>query len=143
MNFTLSLGYSYSYTENTIVVGESSDIPRDATLAPISLGLSYASARLDQLGGRNFLTSHTSVNFGDALGASGDDEIQLQRGTAEADYWVERLQLARIQPLSLDSQGVDSDQWLIFTKLDGQVSKWAPHSRRAEGGGRVEYSPRI
>lgn len=133
-----ALGYAYQVIEDTLVLGDDLDTPRKVTIAPISVVLSYSSVRPDRMGGRNFLTSQTSFNFGGMLGSSDDDEITLQRQTAEADYWVERLQYARIQPLSFSEQDPEKQarQWILFGKLDGQLASGPliPAEAKAVGG---------
>ena len=63
---------------------------------------------------------------------------RIQRQTAEADYWVERLQLARIQPLSFREPDPEQQakQWILFGKLDGQLASGAlvPAEAKAVGG---------
>jgi hemolysin activation/secretion protein len=134
----LSVGWAYQFIEDTLILGQELDTPREVTIAPFSFVASYSSVRPDALGGRNFLTSQTSVNIGGALGSSDDDEIALQRETAEADYYVERLQFARIQPLSFREPEPDEEvrQWILFGKLDGQIASGAliPAEQKAVGG---------
>ena len=134
----VSLGWAYQYIEDTLILGKELDTPREVTVTPFSLVASYSSVRPDALGGRNFMTSQTSFNIGGALGSSDDDEITLQRETAEADYYVERLQFARIQPLSFREREpeVEASQWILFGKLDGQIASGAliPAEQKAVGG---------
>jgi hemolysin activation/secretion protein len=100
----------------------------------VSLVASYSSVRPDRFAGRNFLTSQLSLNF---LG-SNDEEISLQRETAESNYWVERLQFARIQPLKIAEPDPEEQvkQWIVFLKVEGQYASGAliPAEQKAVGG---------
>ena len=130
----VSLGLAHQVIEDTLVLqGGGGALPREVALSPLSLVFSYSSVQPDRWGGRNFLTSLTTANFGGFLGSSDDEEIRQQRETAEADYYVERLQLARIQPVFGKDEG---NKWLIFVKLDGQYASGAlvPSEQKAVGG---------
>ncbi len=131
----LSLGWAYQLIEDTLILGADLNTPREVTIAPVSFVVSYSSVRPDRFAGRNFLTSQTSVNFG--LG-SDDEEMSLQRETAESDYWVERLQFARIQPLKIAEPDPEQQvkQWIAFLKLEGQYASGAliPAEAKAVGG---------
>ena len=132
----VSLGYGHQVIEDTLVLeDEGSILPREVTIAPFSLVFSYSSVRPDGWGGRTFLSSQSSANIGDFLGSSNDEEVGAQRETAEADYYVERIQLARIQP-TFGGDGDESKKWIIFTKLDGQIASGAliPAEQKAVGG---------
>ena len=134
--FNISLGYGHQVIEDTLVLqDEGSILPREVTIAPFSLVFSYSSVRPDALGGRTFASSQSSVNIGDFLGTSNDEEIAQQRETAEADYYVERIQLARIQP-TFGGGTDESKKWIVFTKLDGQIASGAllPAEQKAVGG---------
>lgn len=132
----ISLGYSHQVIEDTLVLEDQGSIlPRKVTIAPLSMVVSYSSVRPDALGGRTFVASQTSANFGDLLGSSNDEEVEAQRETAEADYFVERLQVARIQP-AFGGHGDESKKWIVFGKLDGQYASGAliPAEQKAVGG---------
>lgn len=142
-----SLGYTYQVVEDSLILGKTIDTPREVTIGPVSLVLSYSSVRPDYFAGRNFLTSQSSINRGGVLGSSEDDEIRLQRETAEADYAIQRLQYARIQPLRFtrskanadaDGEQASSDQqsWILFLRLDGQYATGPliPVEQKAVGG---------
>ena len=131
----LSLGWAYQSIEDTLILGENLRTPRQVTIAPLSFVVSYSSVRPDRFAGRNFLTSQLSWNMG--LG-SDDEEISLQRETAEADYYIERLQFARIQPLKITEPDPEEQvkQWIVFLKLEGQYASGAliPAEQKAVGG---------
>ena len=132
--FNVSLGLAHQVIEDTLVLqGGGGALPREVTLSPLSLVFSYSSVQPDRWGGRNFLTSLTTANFGGFLGASDDEEIRQQRETADADYFIERLQLARIQPVFGRQE---DNRWLVFVKLDGQYASGAlvPSEQKAVGG---------
>ena len=134
----VAAGIAYQVVEDTLVLGDAIDTPREVTIAPLSLVATYSSVRPDRLGGRNFLTSQSSISREGFLGTSDDEEFSLQRETAEADYWIERLQFARIQPVTFKepASGAEAKQWIIFLKLDGQIASGAlvPAEQKAVGG---------
>jgi len=105
---------------------------------PMSVALSYSTVKPDRLGGRNFLTSQTSFNIGASIGASDNTDLALQRAQAEADYIIERIQAARIQPLfgRTTKDGGTTREWLLFAKADGQIANapLVPAEQKAAGG---------
>jgi len=133
-----SLGLVHRYIEDRLVLGDIPSRKREATIDPLSLSFSYSSARPDFLGGRNYVTSETSYNLGKILGGSDNEEIDDQRLDAKSDYYIERIQLARIQPLfgRLDDEGRKVAQWILFTKADGQFASGPliPAEQKAAGG---------
>lgn len=136
---SVSLGVVYRSIEDQIILAatdeeeEFATDPRKVTLLPLSIGLSYSSARPDALGGRNYFTSLTSGNFEGFPGVSDEEEIRMQRLTAEATYFIERIQLARIQPLFASAQ---RRHWTLFARADGQIASGAlvPAEQKAIGG---------
>jgi hemolysin activation/secretion protein len=134
----LSAGWAYQFIEDTLLLGGEISAPREVKVAPFSFIASYSSIRPDRLGGRNFATSQFSFNIGGFAGTSEDDEVSLLRETAEANYWIERLQFARIQPVGWGGSDPDqqASQWIVFLKLDGQLSSGAliPAEQKAVGG---------
>lgn len=125
--FSVGLGAVYRDLNDTVVMSGSPLPERKATVVPFSLILSYASARPDGLGGRTFISSETLYNLGDAFGVTKEDEIDDQRTDAKANYLIERLQLARLQPLfgRVDDKGLRRGQWTLFAKAQGQVANGA------------------
>ncbi len=120
--FSAGLGIARKSTEQSFQLSGIEDQPTKVEQTPISLVLSYAGREPDRLGGRNFISSETAFNFGGFLGSTDDDEFAIagQRENAPADFVVERLQLARIQPLSRAEQNADT--WLLFGKVEGQLA---------------------
>ncbi len=104
------------------------------TLIPMAAALSYSSVKPDCLGGRNFLASQTAFS----VGGSDSDELAAQRVNAKADYMIERLQLARLQPLfgRTGKDGARSGEWILFLKADGQLANapLVPAEQKAVGG---------
>lgn len=136
---TLALGLTYRFMEDQLILADPAEgdwelEPRDVTIVPLSLAFSYSSARPDFLGGRNYLTSQTIVHQADFIGSSTEAEMQTLRVNADGDYYIERLQLARIQPLSGKERG--SQGWLMFAKADIQLASGplVPAEQKAIGG---------
>ncbi len=97
---------------------------RAITMVPLSLTLSYSSLQPGFLGGRNFFTAQTIYHRPGFLGSSDDEEFEQQRAMADSEYWIEKLQAARIQPLfgKKDTDGSMRDQWVLFLKGDAQIA---------------------
>lgn len=104
------------------------------TLIPMDVALNYSSVKPDRLGGRNFLTSQTGFN----IGGSDGDELAAQRLKAQANYIIERIQAARLQPLfgRETREGARSGEWILFLKADGQIASGplVPAEQKAAGG---------
>lgn len=137
--FTVSLGLTYRVMEDQLILTEEGSPdwalePRKVTMVPLSLALSYSSGQPDTIGGRNFVTSQTIAHQAGMLGSSDQEEIETLRVNADGDYYIERLQLARIQPLSGKQKG--SLGWLLFAKADGQLASGplVPAEQKAIGG---------
>jgi hemolysin activation/secretion protein len=136
---SMSLGITYRVMEDQLILTQEgqSDWPldkRQVTMVPLSMALSYSSGQPDFIGGRNFITSQTSGHQAGLLGASSEEDIQTLRVNADGDYYIERLQVARIQPLSGEQKG--SLGWLLFAKADGQLASGplVPAEQKAIGG---------
>ncbi len=97
-----------------------STIDKTLKQRPVSLSFAYTSIEPDMLGGRNFLTSQTQFNFAGFLGGSEDDDFSKFIENAEADYVIQRLQYARIQPFAGTKDG--TGRWIVFIKADGQYA---------------------
>lgn len=118
-----SFGYVYRYIEDALTVQGFETIPRDIRISPFSLALSYSAKEADRLSGRNYLTLEGSYNVGGLMGTSDDVEIRSQRLGAEADYFIGRLQLARIQ--TFGGRKVDGKRlgrWILFMRVQGQLA---------------------
>jgi hemolysin activation/secretion protein len=106
---------------------------------PVTVALSYSTVKPDRWGGRTFLTSQSSFNVGATFGASDTEDLSLQRAQAKADYFIQRFEAARIQPLFGRIAGDDSQkrsQWILFLKADTQIANGAlvPAEQKAIGG---------
>jgi len=80
------MGITRHRIEDKLTIDNDEDQNREADTASILLGISYTSMSPDRWGGRNFLSSQTSFNYGGFLGASREDEIQTQRSGADEDF---------------------------------------------------------
>lgn len=120
----LAVGQTFRYVEEDLTFGGTTADTRTATVEPYYLQLSWQQKRLDAFVGRTFSMFEISHNVGDWMGTSNDDEMQRMRVWADADYTIERVQLARLQALSgLDdlSNSLES-RWTLFTRGVGQLS---------------------
>ena len=140
---SVSLGLTYRVMEDQLILtpqeGDADQRDweldkRKITMVPFSLALSYSSGKPDSIGGRNFITSQTIAHQAGMLGASSEEDIQTLRVDAKGDYVLERLQLARLQPLSKEAKG--SLGWMLFAKADGQLASGplVPAEEKAIGG---------
>lgn len=116
---------------------------REVTLVPLSMAMTYSSARPDRLGGRNFLTAQLIANVEGFLGAADEETIHGLRYNADPTYFIGKLQAARLQPLSLFNLGAQGSakeraggQWLLFAKADGQLASGplVPAEQKSAGG---------
>ncbi|MCE9614470.1 MAG: hypothetical protein K8T26_09350 [Lentisphaerae bacterium] len=140
---TAAFGGVYRYIEDQLILagnGSEPDFATDARsvrLLPFSVALTYASGRPDALGGRNFLTSQSVGNF-EGLPTT-KDEIAALRVDADPTYFIERMQIGRLQPLMspTTSQKNASKHWTLFGKLDGQIGSGplVPAEQKSIGGG--------
>ena len=132
----VSLGLTYRSMEDQLILAnpEMELDPRKVIMTPLSFALSYSSAKPDFIGGRNFFTSQTIVHRAGFLGSSDEDKIKTLRVNADGDFYIERLQLARIQQLSGEQRG--SLGWLLFGKADAQLASGplVPAEQKAIGG---------
>jgi hemolysin activation/secretion protein len=136
---SVSLGLTYRVMEDQLILTDPGAEDwaldtRKVTMVPLSLALSYSSGKPDFIGGRNFITSQTIAHRAGFLGASDEEEIRTLRVNADGDFFIERLQMARVQPLSGEQKG--SLGWLLFGKLDGQIASGplVPAEQKAIGG---------
>ena len=116
----VSAGILWRYLEDQYSALGYSLNQRGASILPLSLALSYTGKKADFLGGRNFATIQGLFNIMN----SGDPLNELWTG-AEENYWLTRLQLARLQPLFgwFDPKTEqDLHQWMLFLKLEGQYT---------------------
>jgi len=134
----LSVGAVYRVAEDQLVLDGIPSDPREATIVPLSLAVSYSSERPDFLRGRNYCTYELTYNIGDALGSTDEEDIQDQRLDAVPDYMVHNLQLARLQPLfgTVDDDGNRKGQWMFVAKAAGQLANGPliPAEQFAVGG---------
>lgn len=120
--FDMSVGATWRTVESALVIdGDRLDLGLNGEgyeILPVTVALSYSSAKLDTLGGRNYATIEGVYN----VGGSSLEELQAMRQSIEEDkYWVARMQLARIQLLG-DYISDPQHCWFLFGRLDGQYA---------------------
>lgn len=130
----ISLGCMWRYIEDSYTALGYKLNERGASILPITLALSYTARKPDAWGGRNFATVQGVFNIMN----SGDSLDSMWMG-AEANYWLFRAQVARLQPLfgTLDEKTMRKlHQWMLFLKLEGQYTSdtLIPVEKLALGG---------
>lgn len=132
--FAGSLGLQHNVINDELVVAGVAT-PREVAMSPVVLTLSYMSQRPDRWGGYNSIASMLSMNRAGFLGSSEDEEFELQRENAVADYFIERLQIARLQPVENLSKDPNA-QWNVFSKLEAQYASepLIPAEQKGAGG---------
>lgn len=127
----LSLGVTFRNVESAVVIdGSKFEYGRDTDgdgkvddkgyeIIPASIALMYSETALDSFGGRNYATLEGIYN----LGGSELEQLQYIRYAIEDEnYWLARLQLARIQLLgdygARDAQSLP----MLFVKTDAQYA---------------------
>lgn len=122
-----SVGVVRRYIDDQLFVADYETEPRDVEVMPFSLAFGYTGKQADWLNGRNYATLQALYNAGDFLGTSDEDEIQTQRTGAEADYYIGKLQVGRVQPFAgrLGEDGRRTGQWILFAKAEGQAASGA------------------
>jgi len=134
---TLGLGGVYRSMEDQLVFADTKGAKREADALPVSLSISYASKRDDALFGRNYLTLESAYNMGAALDMSSDEQFNNLRQNAEESYYIQRVQIARLQSLYFGAAPkTTSKDWSLFLKVEGQVADGAliPAEQFAVGG---------
>ena len=138
----LTLGGVYRYTDDSFVFEDTEATEkREVEVLPVSAGLVYTAKDPDVLGGRNFATALTIYNLGDAAGVSDEVNFNNQRLGADPTYYIQKLQLARIQPVfgrrdPKNPQSQKTSQSYVFVRLDGQYASGAlVSSEQLAGGG--------
>lgn len=131
---SLSGGIVYRYIEDQFSAFSTELQERNVSVLPLSIALSYSARRADFLRGRNFATVQGVYN----VSAGGDNDLEDMWVGAEDNYWIGRLQLARLQPLfgSLDNMQRQVHQWILFLKAEGQYtsSPLIPAEKLSLGG---------
>lgn len=130
----LSLGVTFRDIESAVIIdGSKFEYGRDTNgdgevddkgyeIIPASIALMYSETALDSFGGRNYATLEGVYN----LGGSDIEQLQYIRYAIDEDnYWLARLQLARIQLLgdygAKDAQALP----MLFVKADAQYADTA------------------
>jgi hemolysin activation/secretion protein len=112
-----SLGLAHSVIEDKLILpdGQSTE-NADTAVSPLALTLSWANKQPDRRGGRTSVMWISEINRGGFLGASDDEDMELQRANAKADFIVEKLQIARVAPILRDAKDPKKD-WLFYGRL--------------------------
>ena len=97
----------------------------DVQVVPVTLSLAYARNQADALRGRNTAVLLSTFNAGDALGVTDEKDVIAQQPGASTDYWVQRVELSRLQGLGGSfnprTGGYDSE-WYIHLSAEGQYA---------------------
>ena len=117
-----SLGITHNTIEDTLILPDDTAAEAsEAAVTPLVLTLTYGGKQPDRRGGRTTAMWATEINQGGFLGASDDEELQSQRLNASADFIVEKIQIARVQPILRNKQDPKKD-WVLYTRLAGQYA---------------------
>ncbi|MCL1856868.1 MAG: BamA/TamA family outer membrane protein [Kiritimatiellaeota bacterium] len=118
----LAAGQTLRWTTETLTFGGIDMDERSAQIAPYYAQLSWQQKHADALGGRTFAMVEGSRNVAGWLGASSD--LDALRVGADATYTIVRAQVARLQALGGEGDGMDS-RWTLFARVSGQRSDTA------------------
>lgn len=131
-----SLGISHSVVSDNLVLEDVPENDREVSLTPVLLLATYVANTPDRWDGLTMGTLGLTVHSSSFPGASDDEEFELQRENAKADYLVVRSAVSRIQPVFADADASEDRTWTLFTKLDGQVATepLIPSEQKGLGG---------
>ncbi|HMO04052.1 MAG TPA: ShlB/FhaC/HecB family hemolysin secretion/activation protein [Kiritimatiellia bacterium] len=131
-----SLGISHSVVSDNLVVEDEPELDREVSLTPLLLLGTYVANTPDRWGGLTMGNLGLTVHSSSFPGASDDEEFELQRENAKADYLIVRTTVSRIQPVFADPDASEDLSWTLFTKLDGQVASepLIPSEQKGLGG---------
>jgi len=117
---SLSAGIVYRYFEDQIALLNTAMDPRDSTVLPLSVALSYSARKPDFLDGRNFATAQFIYN----CFAGGSSSLQEWRTGTDDNYMIGRVQVARLQPVFGTRSPTEKQihQWILFLKAEGQYA---------------------
>ena len=119
----LSLGVTYRKVESAVVIeGEKFEYGKNGEgyeILPASIALMYSETALDSFGGRNYATAEGVYN----LGGSSVEELKYVRYAIEEDnYWLARVQFARIQMLGDFNDRDATGLPMLFVRAEGQYA---------------------
>lgn len=124
--FNFALGTTYREISETLdIIDSPDDDESSVAVLPITASLVFADKTPDVMRGRTYVTALSSFNAGGPLGITDEEDLRVQRPGAERDYWVQSLQLARIQGLggSFDPRsGTHPGESYLFMNLSAQYS---------------------
>jgi len=130
-----SLGISHSVVTDNLVLQEQDELDREVALTPLLFLANYIANSPDRWGGLNMASLGLTVHSASFPGASDDEEFELQRENAKADYLIARLNSSRIQEV-FSSESNPERAWTFHTKLDAQVATepLIPSEQKGLGG---------
>ncbi len=130
-----NLGISHSVVSDNLVLQEQDELDREVSLTPVLLLANYVANTPDRWGGLTMASFGVTVHSSSFPGASDDEEFEMQRENAKADYLVGRLDVSRVQGVFESTDNPDA-AWTLYTKLDGQVASepLIPSEQKAIGG---------
>ena len=130
-----SLGVSHSVVSDNLVLEEQSELDREVSLTPVLLLANYIANSPDRWGGLSMVSLGLTVHSSSFPGASDDDEFELQRENAKADYLIFRLGSSRVQDILASGENAEKS-WTLYTKLDAQVATepLIPSEQKGLGG---------
>jgi hemolysin activation/secretion protein len=131
-----SLGISHSVVKDNLVLEDVPENDREVSLTPVLLLATYVANTPDRLDGLTMGTLGLTVHSSSFPGASDDEEFELQRENAKADYLVVRAAASRVQPVFAEPDAAEGQSWTLFTKIDGQVATepLIPSEQKGLGG---------
>lgn len=130
-----SLGISHSVVKDNLVLQGQDELDREVSLTPVLLLANYIANQPDRWGGLTAASLGLTVHASAFPGASDDEDFELQRENAKADYLVVRASASRIQGVFASEKDPDTS-WTLFTKVDGQVASepLIPSEQKGMGG---------
>ncbi len=131
-----SLGISHSVVSDNLILEDVPELDREVSLTPVLLLGTFVANTPDRLGGLTMGNLGLTIHSSSFPGASDDEEFELQRENAKADYFIVRTAVSRIQPVFADPDDTEDRSWTLFTKLDGQVATepLIPSEQKGLGG---------
>jgi hemolysin activation/secretion protein len=136
---TISFGGVYRSVSDAFVFGDAAPEDRKVEVAPFSMGLAYTEKEPGFLRGRSFASALSIFNAGGTFGITDEENMQVQRLGADPDYFIQKFQFARLQPLGGHFDETDNQmkrQWVLFARLDLQYADGSliPSEQMAAGG---------
>ncbi|HMP71801.1 MAG TPA: ShlB/FhaC/HecB family hemolysin secretion/activation protein [Kiritimatiellia bacterium] len=130
-----SIGISHNSLKDALIINQVAQEEREVKTTPVTLGLNWRQHQPDPWSGFNSAYISLTLHSSSFPGASDDEEFDLQRENAKADYAIARVGVNRLQPLSPNLHQPESE-WTVFAKLEGQISSepLIPSEQKGIGG---------